>query len=122
MSGALLSRYDEALLLTAVEGAWAAAREAGLSAITTEQILSRLPVVEGRRAVGLTAGPCPAERHPTMGAVLQSFRQSSFPIELVRKAFGIRVQVRGLLMSSLPPAFCRQPPPPHASTPHATTP
>ena len=56
-----------------------------------EEVLARLPVVKDRRAVGLTDGPAKVDG-TWVAAAVQVYRQSSFPVELVRRIFDVRVQ------------------------------
>ena len=78
---------DYAGINEARDAAKAEAKRNGVE-LATADTLRHLPIVR-RRAVGLTAGPCRVDKGY---AYLQTFRQAAFPLELVRRAFTIRVQ------------------------------
>ena len=69
----------------------AAAQEMGieLTELTRGEVLRRLPLLKDRRAVGLTSTMCAAD---VGRPALQTYRQQFFPIELVLRAFGIRIE------------------------------
>ena len=56
------------------------------------EVVRRLPVRRDRHAVGMTDGPVAVDNAKGVAAYCQTFRQSFFPVSLIRHASAVRVQ------------------------------
>ena len=56
------------------------------------EVIRRLPVKHGQKAVGITDGPVAVDRAFGVAPICKTFRESHFPVELIQKVSRIRIQ------------------------------